>query len=57
MVLGWVDFWFRLGFGLISSLFIQNDIIFGWVSGKNEKMSRDKMIATPNVKGVNHILV
>ena len=57
MVLGWVDFWFRLGFGLISSLFIRKDIIFWCVSVKNEKTSRDKMIATPNLKGVNRILV
>ena len=57
MVLGWVDFWVWLGLGLISSLFIQKDIIFWWVSGKNEETSRDKMIATPNIKGVNHILV
>ena len=45
------------GFGLISSLFIQKDIIFWWVSGKNEKTPRDKMRVTPNLKGVNHILV
>ena len=45
------------GFGLISSLFIQKDVIFWWVSSKNEKTSRDKMIATPNLKGVYHILV
>ena len=50
-------FWVRLGVGLISSLFIQKDVIFWWVSNKNEKTLRDKMIATPNLKGVNHILV
>ena len=45
------------GFGLISPLFTQKDIIFWWVSGKNEKTPRDKMIAMSNLKGVNHILV
>ena len=45
------------GFRLISSLFIQRDVIFWWVSSRNEKTSRDKMIATPNLKGVYHILV
>ena len=40
------------GFGLISSLFIQKDVIFWWVSSKNEKTSRDKMIAMTNLKGV-----
>ena len=45
------------GFGLISSPFIQKDVIIWWFSGKNEKTSRDKMIAIPNLKVVNHILV
>ena len=45
------------GFGLILSPFIQKDVIIWWFSSKNEKMSRDKMIAIPNLKGVNHILV
>ena len=45
------------GFGLISSPFIQKAVIIWWFRGKNEKMSRDKMIAKPNLKGVTHILV
>ena len=50
-------FGFGLGFGLIASLFIQKGVIFWWVSSKNEKALRDKMLVTSNLKGVNHILV
>ena len=46
-------FWFWL----ISSPYIQKGVIIWWFSGKNEKMLRDKKIAIPNLKGVNHILV
>ena len=45
------------GFWLILSPYIQKGVIIWWFSDKNEKMSRDKMIAMPNLKGVNHILV
>ena len=57
MVLGWVDFWIRVGVWINCFSFYSKGRNFWWVSSKNEKALRDKMLVTSNLKGVNHILV
>ena len=51
---GWVDFWVRVRLWVNFFSFYSKGRNFWWVSGKT---MRDKMIVTPNLRGVNHILV